>query len=249
MGEGKFQKLAPVRVFEQAVEQIRELILSGEFKPNEKLPSEVELSKQLDVSRSSIREALRVLEAEGVIDVKRGTGVFVAANPFQNAIRGDYVRWLAKREESLIQLLNVRQSLEGLTAGLAATLASKEIIQALHKNVQRQSEIIEQPEENLDSNIDELAGLDQQFHLVISAASGNEIAHEIISHIFPAYNQSNKAVIYVGGRQKKMVDEHWSIYRAIEARNQALAETEMRAHISRIISDLPKIEIEKEEDK
>ena len=249
MGEGKFQKLAPVRVFEQAVEQIRELILSGEFEPNEKLPSEVELSKQLDVSRSSIREALRVLEAEGVIDVKRGAGVFVATNPFQNAIRGDYVRWLAKREESLIQLLKVRQSLEELTAGLAATLASKEIIQALHKNVQRQSEIIEQPEENLESNIDELARLDQQFHLEISAASGNQIAHEIISHIFPAYNQSNKAVIYVGGRQYKMVDEHWRIYNALKARNSALAEKEMRAHIARIISELPKIETLKEEDK
>ncbi|MCK4897409.1 MAG: FadR family transcriptional regulator, partial [Anaerolineales bacterium] len=146
MGEGKFQKLSSIRVFEQAVEQIRELILSGAFTPGEKLPAEQELSRQLDVSRSSIREALRVLEAEGIIEVKRGAGAFVASNPFQNAIRSEYVRWLAKREESLIQLLQVRESMEGLTAGLAASRADKEVIEKLRVNVERQTTIIEESE-------------------------------------------------------------------------------------------------------
>jgi GntR family transcriptional repressor for pyruvate dehydrogenase complex len=237
--EDKFQKLSPIRVFEQAVEQIRELILSGAFTPGEKLPAEQELSRQLDVGRSSIREALRVLEAEGIIEVKRGAGAFVASNPSQNAIRIEYVRWLAKREESLIQLLQVRESMEGLTAGLAASLADKEVIDKLRENVEQQTKIIEESEVDPESNIDELARLDQDFHLVISAASGNDIASEIVSHIFPAYNQSNKAVIYVGGRQGRMVNEHWLIFNAIESRDPVAAEKEMRAHIARVRSEIP----------
>jgi GntR family transcriptional repressor for pyruvate dehydrogenase complex len=242
VGEDKFQKLSPVRVFEQAVEQIRGLILSGEFEPGEKLPSEIELSKLLDVSRSSVREALRVLEAEGLIEVRRGAGVFVASHPFQNTIRVEYVHWLAKRKESLIQLLQVRQSLEGLTSRLAASLADEHVIKQLGENVSVQTSIVESFEADSQSSINELARLDQEFHLMISKASGNEIAHEIISHIFPAYNQSNKAVIYIGELQSKMVNEHKRIFNALQLRDPDQAERNMCAHLERIISELPRIE-------
>ena len=238
MSSPKLRKLESERVFEQAVVQIRDLILSGALNPGDKLPTEAELTKQLDISRSSIREGLRVLESEGLIVVKRGTGTFVAENPFQRTIRSEYVHWLAKNEESLIQLLQVREGIEGLAASLAARIISDEAIKRLRDILEQQVALVSESASSDDDRIDRLAGLDKDFHLEISLASRNNIAHEIISHIIPAYNFSNKAVLYVGGREKRMVQEHQKIFEAIKNRDSKAAETAMRAHIERVINEI-----------
>ena len=238
MSSPKLRKLESERVFEQAVVQIRDLILSGALSPGDKLPTEAELTKQLDISRSSIREGLRVLESEGLIVVKRGTGTYVAENPFQRTIRSEYVHWLAKNEESLIQLLQVREGIEGLAASLAASIISDEAIAKLNDILEEQAALVSESVSSEEETIDKLASLDKDFHLEISLASGNNIAHEIISHIIPAYNFSNKAVLYVGGREKRMVEEHKKIFDAIKNGDSKAAETAMRAHINRVISEI-----------
>src|SRR5512142_74834 len=103
MVQRKLEKLSPVRLFEQASEQIRELIANNSWAKGEKLPNEQELSKQLNVSRSSVREALRILEAEGLVEAKRGLGTYVVDTPEQKS--NDLARWLEQREETLEQLL------------------------------------------------------------------------------------------------------------------------------------------------
>ncbi len=84
----------------------------------------MELSKLLDVGRSSVREALRVLEAEGLIEVRRGSGAYVCLSPPFNNHTGELAQWLHNREQTLEQVLEVRESIEGLTAALAAGHAS-----------------------------------------------------------------------------------------------------------------------------
>jgi GntR family transcriptional repressor for pyruvate dehydrogenase complex len=243
MADLKLKKLEPVRVFEQAVEQIRGAILLGTFSAGEKLPAEQELSEQLNVGRSSIREALRVLEAEGLIEVRRGSGAYVTANPLQNTVRSEYVHWLAQREESLIQLLQVREGIEGLTASLLAVSATEEMLDKLREILSAQTDMLATFDISDEDRIDQLAQLDEDFHLEISKASGNNIAYEIISHIIPAYNESNKAVIYVGGRTQRMVKEHRQILEAIETRDPVLAEKAMRAHIARVRSEIQRSEM------
>lgn len=102
MGEPGLQPILKVRVFEQAVGQIRAAILSGQYKPGERLPTEADLSSVLGVGRSTVREAIRVLEAEGLVDSRRGAGTFVAQKPGLAATRGEVLRWLSQREETVI---------------------------------------------------------------------------------------------------------------------------------------------------
>jgi GntR family transcriptional repressor for pyruvate dehydrogenase complex len=238
MAKFKLKKVEQVRVFEQAVLQIRELILSGEFAAGDKLPSEQELCDELNISRSSIREALRVLEAEGIIEVRRGSGVYVAENPLQNTIRSEYIQWLANQEESLLQLMEVRGSIEGLTASLAACAPTEETIEKLSAIVAEQVSLLDSYEDDEQDKVSRLAKLDEEFHLVISQASHNSVAHEIIAHIIPAYNQVNKAVIYIGGRPRQMVKEHKAILSAIKANDPKGAENAMRKHIARVRSEI-----------
>jgi GntR family transcriptional repressor for pyruvate dehydrogenase complex len=88
-----------VRLFEQAVDQIKELIMEGELQPGDKLPSETHLSRELDVSRSSIREALRALESQGIIEVRSGAGAYVTLQPFSFSSVREAVIWLSKRRD------------------------------------------------------------------------------------------------------------------------------------------------------
>ena len=234
----KLQKLAPIRIFEQAVEQIRDLISKGALTVGEKLPTEQELSKQLGVSRSSVREALRVLEAEGSIEIRRGSGAFISTRPGLRYQRGEIVHWLEQREETLEQVLEVRESMEALTASLAARVASPQALEVIRSIVDKQVSLSLRLNGTGDLGIDALAGLDALFHLAVSGASGNDIAHEIISHIIPAFNESNKAVLYLGRRAKKMESEHYQILAALEAHDAVAAAEAMRTHIQQVKKEI-----------
>jgi GntR family transcriptional repressor for pyruvate dehydrogenase complex len=236
------QKVAPVRIFEQAVEQIRELIISNAWPVGQKLPTEQELSKQLSVSRSSVREALRVLEAEGLIEVKRGSGAFVSE---PRKAESEIARWLEQREETLEQVLQVRESIEGLTASLAASRISSTELEGIKAIYMQMKNILELESE--ETKTKELAVLDSAFHIAISAASGNDIADEIICHILPAFTEGNQAVLYLSQRAPRMVEEHRRIIEALEMHDSTEAETAMRDHIKRVGNEITGIKKAEEE--
>jgi len=129
------QKVTRIRVFEGAVHQIRDAIMKGEFRSGERLPTEAELSSLFDVGRSTVREAIRVLEAEGLIDVRRGAGMFVRERSFLGATHGEILRWLSKQEDSVLQIMEVRIGIEWLTASLAAGKCDDALVSSPRKKM------------------------------------------------------------------------------------------------------------------
>jgi GntR family transcriptional repressor for pyruvate dehydrogenase complex len=241
--ENKIQKIEPIRIFDQAIDQIRNSILEGTLAPGEKLPTEHEMSRQLNIGRSSVREALRVLEAEGLIEVKRGLGTFVTTKRINKETElQELVSWLEKREETIEQVLQVREFVEGLTSSLAATRATDNTLTEIRSIVEKLSKKINELKSSGDECIkeclDELALLDASFHLAISEASENDIAIEIITHIIPAFNESNKAILYISKKLEIMDVEHRKILSALEARDPIEAEKAVRAHIRRVRSEI-----------
>lgn len=236
-----FRKLSPVRIFEQAAEQIKELINEGYFQDGEKLPPEQELSKQLNVSRSSIREALRVLESEGLVEIKRGLGAYLTLARGQRRSLRDVSQWLKQRKESLEQVLQVRECIEGTSAALAAKHASAEALRKIRDLIEEQISHVEIISQTGDENYDILSQLDVGFHLAISEASGNDIIHEIVSHVVPSFSESNKAVLYVSKRMDRTIEEHLEILKALEAGDAETAERVMRAHISQVRREIVKL--------
>lgn len=235
------RKVEPVRIFEQAVGQIRDLILSGELPVGEKLPTEMELSKLLSVGRSSVREALRVLESEGLVEVRRGSGTFVISNHPLNNQNIDLAQWLRMREDTLEQVLEVRECIEGLSAGLAAKRATPEQVQKIieiSQEIQDKLSKLDESAANQKEVFEELSRLDVAFHLQISQSAGNDITNEIIQHIVPAFQQSNKAVLYLYRKALMMDNEHRQIALAIQSHDRSAAESAMRHHIQRVRQDI-----------
>ncbi len=238
MGELQLHQVKPVRLFEQVVGQLQTLIIEGQLQPGDKLPSEAELSAKHGVSRSVVREALRILESKGLIEVKSGTGAFVASPQASFSAASEAIEWLVNRRDSLLHLLQVRESVEGLTASLAASLAPAHVLQELEQVVQRQRELARSP-----ANLDKQIELDVRFHTLIAKSSGNAIAEEIVARIVPAFCESNRAVLYLShGNMKKTLQEHHQILQALAARDPAKAEAVIRAHIARVRGEIEKLQ-------
>jgi GntR family transcriptional regulator, transcriptional repressor for pyruvate dehydrogenase complex len=192
----------------------------------------------LDVSRSSVRETLRALESNGIIEVRSGAGAFVSEDALVLNSMNDAIMRLMKRKDLVLQLLLVRGAIECLSAAQAASNIEPAQMTALIDLVHTQEGLIQSTDDH--SAISKLASLDEEFHIALSKASGNEIIYEIISALVPAFSQDNQA-IFVLEKGYKLVDEHRQILDAITQGDPLGAEKSMHKHIQRVIDEVREI--------
>jgi GntR family transcriptional repressor for pyruvate dehydrogenase complex len=239
MNEPNLRQVKPVRLFDQVVEQLQAGIVEGTWQPGDRLPSEAELGAAYGVSRSVVREALRALESKGLIEVRSGAGAFVASPHASFRAASEAMQWLATQRDSLRQLLQVRESVEGLTASLAASSLPQAVLAEL-QDIVRQQRLLARSHSNLDGQVE----LDVRFHTLIAQAGGNAIAEEIIGHIVPAFCDSNRAVLYLKANMNQTLQEHQAIVDALAAGDALRAEQAMRAHVARVRSDIESLPTE-----
>ncbi|MGC8873827.1 MAG: FadR/GntR family transcriptional regulator, partial [Chloroflexia bacterium] len=107
MSMNLWEPLPRYRLCDAAVDRIRRMIDSGQLKPGDRLPPERDLAERLGIARSSIREALRILEGMGLIEVRPGTGIF-AREPSEEALKEMWGNWLRRQREQVLDLLEAR---------------------------------------------------------------------------------------------------------------------------------------------
>src|SRR5688572_18984343 len=151
------------RLYRQISNVLINCINTGQFAPGAMIPSERDLSKQLGVSRSSIREALIALEITGWVEIRTGNGVYVS-DPLPQATPA--VQTVSTEEEfSLQSLVKARQVYESMTAELAAINGTEEQREKLRAIARELNE--------LNANNDAFLEADRRFHMMISEMTGN----------------------------------------------------------------------------
>jgi GntR family transcriptional regulator, transcriptional repressor for pyruvate dehydrogenase complex len=231
-----FKRVKGIRLSDQAVEQIQALIMDGQIEPGTKLPSEGELASQLQISRASIREALRVLESRGVIQVRSGSGAYVSDLPFSFNALTDALEWLVRRKETLVYLLAVREVLEGFASSLLAQQVSGEVVEKLRVNLNDRKEVSAGSRD-----VDQLSAIDLEFHQIIADNCGNPVATVIIQSILSQICCSNRAIVRVSGGSDISTAEHQAIVEALQACDPVQAEQAMRSHLGRVRRELAEI--------
>jgi DNA-binding FadR family transcriptional regulator len=168
---------------------VRELgvqIVSGEWKPGDKLPAEALLSAQYKVSRPVLREATRVLVAKGLVKSRQRSGVIVRPQTEWHLLDPDVLYWFVQskpRHEFVGKLMEVRRIFEPAAASLAARVASASSLQAISQAYQ-QMEAAETPEALLEPDL--------AFHRLIAEATGNELIAYIGNMLSLALRESIK---------------------------------------------------------
>lgn len=216
--------LSPVKnqkIYEIVMEQIKDIVKKGELNSGDKLPSERDLSEKLEVSRASVREALKALQMLGLIESKHGGGNFIKDRFEDSLLEPLSIVFLLLGSKSE-EVLELRKVIEPETAALAA----KNIT---HEQLIELKEIME--ELNRNSDIEICASLDKKFHYKIAQASGNNLISTMmfsISSLIENYIENSK----VHTSNKELVKiQHEEIWRALESKDSVLAADAVRKHL------------------
>lgn len=220
------------RVSDLIVEQIDEMIVSKKLKPGQILSSERELVNELQVSRASLREALRILESMGVIETKPGRGIFVA--DVTNSLFAPFEVWLESHRESLVEQFEVRLVIEPDAAYFAAQRASHELVLEMKKSLEHFIHCKD------DNNTIGMIEYDSGFHNLIAKATNNRTLSVLMETITNSLLCGWKATLHIPSRVEKTVQEHSEILYAIENRLAEEASHMMKIHLEYAINDLKK---------
>lgn len=213
--------------------QISDMIfLEKRYKPNDKLPNENKLAEELGVSRTTIREAVKVLVANGVLTIQRGRGTFVTANPnMQNDPFG--ISYLEDKKKLVASWFELRLILEPANVRLVVERATDEEIKNIIYWERKTAELI-------------LAGkpyneADSQFHAAIAKATHNDVIQLMLPSMEAAIKDAIKTSIYAGTHKlasENALTNHRLIAEFIEKRDADGAALAMYYHIKRGIIDM-----------
>lgn len=221
-----FSRLKVVPRSAQVREQLEEAIRRGDYPPGDKLPSERELSEMFGVSRVSVREAVRSLEAIGLIDVRHGLGS-VVTDPAARAGR-DLRRWVGLNRDEALDLLRVRGALDELAAEDAAAAASPDAIAAIRAAHEAFADAA------ASGDPEQLKVLDVAFHEAIAAASGSNLLHNLLADLHEHLADSRSISFARPDRPAQSAAEHAAIVEAIEAGDGDAARRATKEHIERV---------------
>jgi len=176
-----FKEAKQNRIFQDVVEQIQDAILKGKLKPGEKLPSEREMREVFRSSRGTIREALRILEQKGLINIKTGVSGGAVVNALNtNQISESLDLLIRYQRVSLRDLAEFREGVEGLVAGLAAERAT-------NKDIDRLEQLLIVAKSHLEHGIShwhEFIKADNNLHLALAQIAGNPIYESVLKTVY-----------------------------------------------------------------
>lgn len=224
------QEVYKVPVVQQVVENLQEYILSGEVKVGDKLPTENELCKRLSVGRSTIREAFRILQANGFVEIKPGRGAFVRRT--EEPVQVDVIEWFAQNEVELIDCIQVRYAIEPLAIKLAISNCTDEDIAKLKTIHEEFVKAVE------GSDAAAIAHFDELFHTQIMEMSHNNLLISINKLISDGVKSFRDKTFMVPRNAMNAIDPHSSILSAIQAKDTEAGEMYMKRHINKILEDL-----------
>lgn len=222
MGEGRKTKLSERtadRLYEQIVDERR-------YSPGSKLPNENELSEELGVSRTTLREAISFLVAQGVLEIRRGKGTFVTADLPDNVLDLSALSSLRSRVRAK-DLFEMRLIFEPATVAMACQRATDEELQQIAKKGRRV--------ERVAAEGGDWPLADQEFHMAIIKASHNEY----MRRLYPIINSAVNEILQISQNRQQMQDIALSDNRMILdfllQRDEAGARHAMSIHMRHLI--------------
>ncbi len=223
-----FTPVKNTKVYEIVVEQIKNMIKEGTLKKGDKLPTEREMSEELQVSRASVREALRALEVVGLIESKQGAGNYIKT-AFDEALFQPLSIMFMIENHNGDDIYEIREMLELETVKLATNRID-------YKGLEELNRILDEMKNSEDEELN--VKLDKSFHYTIAKASGNTIVInflQVISQLIDEFiKDSRKNILLDKNNREKLLELHEEIYMAMRDNCPERAQLMMKAHFKLI---------------
>lgn len=225
MNDPTFSVLTPVPLWNAAVEQLRTMIERGDIGPGAKLPAERKLCEQFGISRVSLREALRVLQATGYVETRAGLGTF-ARLPEVDPLGAGAVKWF-EGDIQVTELFELRLLVEPGAAALAAVRRTEEDLKQIRLSI----ETLRRAEADGDDFA--VVAADAEFHRLVGNSLHNNAVHSLVEQM--QTGPERRASLSVPGQAHRALEDHSAIFEAIEAGDGDRARQEMADHLNRAL--------------
>ena len=202
--------------------EILELIREEDLHPGDRLPTVRSLAEKLSVAAPTVREALRRLQASGVVEMRHGSGTYVRSSRERMVLVNPNHREV--EAETILQLLETRLLIEPRAAELAAQNAGEAEIRGLE-------ELLEEAEGYLSGNDEMLHAVNMRFHCEIAKCSRNEVLAQVLESLVDLYSFEQLAIMDFYDNRLKDHQEHRGIFEATKSKDSALARILMEQHL------------------
>jgi len=240
LGRSALAVIEPIRrsrLYQDIVTQIESLLDRGELRPGDQLPPERALAEQFQVSRASVREALRWLELLGVVETRAGGGTFVRRTAPEDLARP--LSNLIVRGHTLPDVIEVR----GLIEPAIAAAAAKRITAA---EIAELRTILEQQDRKVGAG-EPYAEEDTRFHELIGHAARNELLTTMLGVIWDVLRSSREQWLQTNQRAHSSIDAHRRILSALEAHDADAARLSAAEHIHAVGEGILKLIADKQD--
>ncbi|MFT9493792.1 FadR/GntR family transcriptional regulator [Anaerosolibacter sp.] len=233
-----FTPIKSKKVYQHVIEQIQVMVMDGTLKKGDKLPAERELAETLGVSRTSIREALRVLEIIGTIESRQGEGNFITASMEKSLFEPLSVMFKIHQGTSL-DILELRIIIENEAARIAAERIEQEDMDVLNELIQALAEAKDENESTI---------IDKEIHYKIAEITGNYLILSVLNAISTLMESFIKEarVRIINWRKERnlLLQQHQEICASIIAKDPDRAYRAMQAHFQSVIDSMKDLETE-----
>lgn len=204
-------------LYEAILERLREYAKAAGLSRGDRLPSERDLAEQLGTSRASVKQALVVLEVQGLVETRHGGGTFL----LQNELSTESVEELLDRQARLPHVMEARAGLECQLAELAAQRRTEDDLLEMEAALRLMA----------DDEQDSTAWGDRRFHAAVARAAGNPLLSRFLDQIDAEVHESRLESLRQPGRTRQSLKQHMAIAAAIRKEDPAAARAAMRRHL------------------
>src|ERR1700730_2031928 len=231
-GACMYTPIQSIRAFEQVAEQIEKRILDGELRSGDRLPTERKLAEQFHVSRTAVREAMKILAQKGLVDMRPGRGTIVidGANEAMQDSIGLVMKLKLGEVGGSDNLVEVREILETEIAALAAARATEKEIDGMREAVKIMDESL--------NNANQYIAADNRFHEALARATQNTLIFILINSIVNLLSEQRKQIFQVEGGPQRGQVHHKHILESVTRRESEAARSAMRSHLRQVHGDV-----------
>lgn len=219
MTDDSLRPMTRPRLYEQVLDRLRAYAVEHELRAGDRLPPERELAQRLGVSRASVKQAVVVLEVQGLVETRHGGGTYLV----RDTLDAEPVDRLVERQRRLPDVLEAREAMETKLAELAAERRTEEDLAAMRAALgEMESDIVAGGHG---------AEGDRRFHAAVTAAGHSTLLAQFMRSISDAVAESRNESLRQPGRPTRSLDQHMRILDAVQAGDPDAAAAAMRSHV------------------
>ncbi|MFJ4470944.1 FadR/GntR family transcriptional regulator [Streptomyces sp. NPDC089424] len=207
------------RLYEQVLDRLRDYVTEGGLRAGDRLPPERDLAARLGVSRASVKQAIVVLEVQGLVEARHGGGTYLV----RDTLEVEPVERMVDRRRRLPDVLEAREALETKLAELAAERREEDDLTAMRAALEHMAREIEQGGHGVEG--------DRLFHAAVTEAAHSALLAEFMRSIADQIAESRTESLRQPHRPARSLAQHQAILDAVEARRPRQAAAAMRRHV------------------